>query len=62
MGGAIHGCCNGWEGAGLVILCAVNEVPHQMFKGANPLLNLAIRLVVVLGGHTDLDTEGLHHL
>jgi len=31
-----------------------------MFEGTDPLLNLAIRLVVVLGGDPDLDTKALH--
>jgi len=60
MRGTIHCCCNNGEGAGPVVLSAVNEVPHLLFKDANPSANLAIRLRVVLDGHPDLDTEGLH--
>ena len=58
----MHCCCNGGEGTGLVVLCFVNEVPHHLLERSNPALNLAVRLVVVLGGHPDLDTYGLHHL
>jgi len=62
MGGAIHGCCNSGKGVGPVVLSRVNEVPHELFEGTDPSLNLAIRLVVLLGRHPDLDTKGLHHL
>jgi len=62
MGGAVHSCCNSWEGTGPVVLSWVNEVPHQLFEGMDPSLNLAIRLVVVLGHHPDVDTKGLNHL
>jgi len=62
MRGAVHGCCNSGEGAGPVVQSGVNEVPHSLFDGTDPSLNLAIRLVVVLGRHPDLDTQGPHHL
>jgi len=62
MRGAIHGWCNSWEGTGPVVLSEVNQVHHYLFEATNPSLNLAIRLVVVLGRHPDLDTKGLHHL
>ena len=62
MGGSIHCCCNGGEGTGLVVLSFVNEVPHHLFERSNPALNLAVCLVVVLGGHPDLNTKRFHHL
>ena len=62
MRSAVHGCCSGWEGAGPVVLSGVDEVPHKLFEGTDPSLNLAIDFVVVLGCHPDLDTKGLHHL
>jgi len=61
MRGAVHSCCNSWEGAGPVVLSGVNAVSHSLFKSANSSLNLAIRLVVVLGGHPDQEIKGLHH-
>jgi len=62
MGGAIHRCGNRWEIAGPLVLSGVNEVPHYLFEGTDPSLNLAIRLVVALGSHPHLDTKALHHL
>jgi len=59
---AVHGCWNSREGAGPVVLSGVNKVPHYLLERTDPSLNLAIRLVVVLGCHPDLDTKGLHHL
>ena len=62
MGGFIHCCCNGRKGTGPVVLSFVNEVPHHLFEHSYSALNLAVCLVVVLGGHPDLDSQRLHHL
>jgi len=48
--------------AGDQLFCLVNKVPHHLLQGANPVLNLAISLMVVLSGHPDLNIEGLHDL
>ena len=57
---SIHRCCDGQEYWGPVVLSFANQVPHHLLQGANPVLNLAVSLVVVLGGHPDLDIKGLH--
>ena len=62
MGGSIHCCCNVVKGTGPVVLSCVNKVSHHLFEHSNPALDLAVRLVVVLGGHSDLNTQRLHHL
>ena len=62
VGGSIHCCCNGGKGTRPVVQSFVNEVPHHLVERSNPALNLAVRLVVVLGGHPDLNSQGLHHL
>jgi len=59
---SIHSCCYRREWWGSVVLSFVNEVPHHLLQGANPALNLVICLMVVLGGHLDLDIKGLHNL
>jgi len=59
---SIHSCCSHRECLGPVVLSFVNEVPHHLLQGANPALNLAVSLMVVLGGHPDLDIKGLHNL
>ena len=56
VGGSIHCCCKDGKGTGLVVPSFVNKVSHHLFERPNPSLNLAVRLVVVLGGHLDLDT------
>jgi len=43
-----------------VVLSFGNEVANHPLQGANPVLNLAISLMVVLGRHADLDIKGLH--
>jgi len=62
MGGTIHDCSNSREGTRSVHQSGVNEVPYYLFEGTNHSLNLGICFMVVLGGHPDLDTAGLHHL
>jgi len=62
VGCSIYSCRYHQECWGLVVLSFVNEVPHHLLQGANPALNLAISLMLVLGGHPDLDIKGLHDL
>jgi len=59
---SIHSCCYCWECWEPVVLSFVNEIPHHVLQGANPPLNLAVSLMVVFGGHLDLDIKGLHNL
>ena len=62
MRGAVHTCCDDRESARPGVLSRINVVSHWLFEGSNSALNLAIRLMVVLGRYPDLDTKGLHHL
>jgi len=58
----IHSCCYHWECWGPVVLSCVNKVPHHLLQGANPQLNLAVSLMVLLGGNLDFYVKGLHDL
>lgn len=62
MGRAIDGCRNLWEGLAPVILPLVDIVAHHLLDGADPALNLAVCLVVVLSGHPDFDVQAFHDL
>ena len=59
---SIHSCCNGRECWGPVVLSFHNDVPHHLLQGVDPAHNLAVRSMVVLGGHQYLDVKGLDDL
>ena len=53
---AVHCCCNSGEGSRPFVVSFVNKVTHHLLKSANPSLNLAVHLVVILHSHPYLDT------